>query len=40
LFQEIKNIAPLYSKYIRCGEDLTASRKDQEEKSEAKRKAL
>jgi len=40
VFQEIKKHAPIYSKYIRCGEDLTASRKDQEEKSEAKRKAL
>ncbi len=40
LFQEIKKLAPIFSKYVRCGDDLTASRKEQEEKSEAKRKAL
>lgn len=40
LFQKIKEIAPMFSKYVRCGNDLTASRKDQEEKTEAKRKTL
>lgn len=41
LFQKIKTAAPIFSKYVRCGDDLTvASRKEQEERSEAKRKAL
>jgi len=41
LFQKIKEHAPIFSKYIRCGDDLTsASRKEQEERAEAKRKAL
>ncbi len=41
LFQKIKEHAPIFSKYVRCGDDLTtASRKEQEERAEAKRKAL
>ena len=40
LFNEIKKLAPIFSSYVRCGYDENASRKAQEEKSEAKRKVL
>lgn len=39
-YAEFKELSPLLAKYIRVGEDLESSRKDQEEKTEAKRKKL
>lgn len=39
-FRQFSEIAPLYSKYIRADMSCVASRKEQEEKAEAKRKKL
>lgn len=39
-FKEFKKLSPMFSKYIRVWENLESSRKDQEEKTEQKRKNL
>lgn len=40
LYHRLQNIAPIFSQYIRCGEQGTSSRKAQEEKSAEKKKLL
>lgn len=40
LYNRLQEIAPIFSKYIRVWDDISGSRKLQEERSEVKRKAL
>lgn len=40
LYHRLQKIAPIFSQYIRCGEHAETSRKQQEERSAAKKQAL
>jgi hypothetical protein len=40
LYEQFRELSPIFAKYIRAGIDLEATRIKQEERAEAKRKAL